>query len=76
MTLGYSQEVIRANRNASDKNAGVRLGRYCIKSAVPVSDVMEFFGVSKQTVYNWFYGVHEPSEIFANAIDEFLKRAK
>jgi hypothetical protein len=38
--------------------------------------VMDFFGVSKQCVYNWFIGRHEPNKMFSEAITEYLKRAK
>jgi CRISPR/Cas system CMR-associated protein Cmr3 (group 5 of RAMP superfamily) len=73
---GYSIEVIRTNRKADSNKVGVRLGRYCISKGIPVLDVVNFFGVARQTVYNWFFGTHEPKPIFAEAIEEFLKRAK
>jgi hypothetical protein len=73
--IGYSQQIVRANRDADGRNTGVKLGRFCIAREIPVTDVMDFFGVSKQCVY-WFIGRHEPNKLFSEAITEYLKRAK
>jgi len=74
--IGYSQRVVQINRKADSKNVGVQLGRFCISREIPVTDVMEFFGVTKQTVYNWFAGKYEPGNLFTAAITEYLKRAR
>jgi hypothetical protein len=71
---GYSQKVARLNKAADIKNLGVRLGRVCISNDIPVSIVMEFFSVSKQTVYNWFFGTHVPSLEHQQNISIFLGR--
>jgi transcriptional regulator with XRE-family HTH domain len=73
---GYSQEIIRNNKCADGTSWGVRLGRYCIQQGIPVKDVSDFFGVTRQTVYNWFDGTHPPMPMFQEAIEQFLKRAK
>jgi hypothetical protein len=67
---------VQINRKADSKNVGVQLGRFCISREIPVTDVMEFFGVTKQTVYNWFAGKYEPGNLFTAAITEYLKRAR
>jgi hypothetical protein len=72
--IGYSQRVVKINRDADLRNLGVRLGRYCILHELPVKDVMEFFDVSKQTVYSWFAGTHIPSKRHAALINKFLGR--
>jgi len=72
--IGYSQRVVKTNRDADMGNLGVRLGRFCIQKELPVSDVMEFFDVSKQTVYSWFAGTHIPSKRHAELINKFLGR--
>jgi hypothetical protein len=72
--IGYSQRVVKINRDADMRNLGVRLGRYCIQRELPVKDVMEFFDVSKQTVYNWFAGTHLPGKRHAELINKFLGR--
>jgi hypothetical protein len=74
--IGYSQRIVQINRKADSKNVGVQLGRFCISREIPVTDVMEFFGVTKQTVYNWFAGKYEPGNLFTAAITEYLKRAR
>ncbi len=70
--IGYSQSVVKTNRDADGRNLGVRLGRYCINRDIPVKDVMEFFDVSKQTVYSWFAGTHTPSKRHEAVILKFL----
>lgn len=70
--IGYSQSVVKTNRDADGRSLGVRLGRYCINREIPVTDVMEFFDVSKQTVYSWFAGTHIPSKRHESVILKFL----
>ena len=70
--IGYSQKVAQLNKEASIKNLGVRLGRYCISRDVPVTDVMVLFNVTRQTVYNWFSGTHAPSKERQKNILTFL----
>jgi len=74
--IGYSQQTVRLNRDADGKSLGVKLGRVCIARDIPVSDVMEFFSFSKQTVYNWFCGVHVPGKTHAASIQDFLNRVR
>ena len=74
--IGYSQLIVEANKAADSKKLGVRLGRYCITNDIPVKDVMEYFIVSKQTVYNWFTGTTEVSLIFRDEISEFLAKVR
>jgi pyrroloquinoline quinone (PQQ) biosynthesis protein C len=46
------QEINDANQTL----LGVKLGRICVERDIPVTDVSEFFGVSRVTVYAWFRG--------------------
>ena len=56
MSTGYASGFIN-EVNASDKSKiGVRLGLTCIRADIPVSDISEFFDVSRVTVYSWFRG--------------------
>lgn len=71
--IGYSQKVVRLNKEANPQNIGVRLGRFCISKDIPVTDVMSYFDVTKQTVYNWFYGLSVPSLQHGRMIDSFFK---
>jgi glycosyltransferase involved in cell wall biosynthesis len=40
---------------------------------IPVTDVMSYFDVTKQTVYNWFYGISRPSLQHSRMIDSFFQ---
>lgn len=56
MSKGYSTLTVREIQEANPTLLGVKLGRVCIKKDIPVSDVAEYFGVSRVTVYSWFRG--------------------
>ena len=60
MPHGYSQYTIAANKSADRRLIGVALGRACIAKGVSVASIAQRFGVSRQTVYNWFEGKHGP----------------
>lgn len=74
MTYGYSQFTISANRSASKRALGVALGRACIEHGVSVYKVAEMFGVSRQTVYNWFDGTHDPKPELTAAVEAYIRR--
>jgi hypothetical protein len=74
--IGYSQLIVESNKSADNKKLGVRLGKYCISHDIPVKDVMEYFSVSKQTVYNWFIGKTEVSKTYRIEISDFLAKTK
>ena len=73
MSYGYSQRLVDANNKADANSCGVYLGRSCIKLGVPVSDVAQKLGVSRATVYNWFWGLVAPSPTHADKIAEFIR---
>lgn len=73
---GYSSRIVKANLNADTTSPGVVLGRYCILKEIPVSDVSEFFGVSRMTIYKWFKGLEIPRKKQGERIAEVLKKAK
>ena len=72
MTHGYSQYTISANKSADKRLIGVALGRACIARGVSVASVAQKFGVSRQTVYNWFCGVHEPKPELLRAVNAYV----
>lgn len=74
MAYGYSQGLIERNRQASDRKLGVRLGRACIEHQVPVTIVASEFGVTRQTVYNWFSGVSNPAEALLTRITTYIAK--
>lgn len=57
--IGYTLHLQQLNRKADKRKLGVRLGRHCIRMGIPVTDLVGMFGVSRQTVYNWFNGSHD-----------------
>jgi len=72
MSYGYSLRVIQLNKKTSARSLGVKLGRICIKLGVPVAEVASDLNVSRQTVYNWFTGVNQPSKQTAEEISELI----
>lgn len=56
MAKGYSSDFVNEVNAADRTKLGVRLGLLCIKCNIPVTDVSEFFGVSRTAVYAWFRG--------------------
>lgn len=73
MSYGYSQLTVTANKQADKRLLGVALGRACIANGVPVADVAQKFSVSRQTVYNWFEGRHEPGAWVLEDIKAFIE---
>lgn len=73
---GYSSRIIETNRNASTTHPGVMLGRVCISQEIPVSDVAEFFDVSRMTVYKWFKGEEMPRKKHIEKIESVIKKLK
>jgi DNA-binding transcriptional regulator YiaG len=72
MSYGYTTRIDSLNKKANKFSLGVRLGRVCIKNNVPTSEVAAQLGVSRQTVYNWFIGVHEPNDRLSQLIKDFI----
>lgn len=73
MSYGYSQYTIAANKSANRRLIGVALGRACIAKGVAVADVARQFGVSRQTVYNWFEGKHMPNRALLQQITAYVE---
>lgn len=73
---GYSIRLIEANKEANDDHPGVQLGRLCIAQEIPVSDVAQFFGVSRMTIYKWFKGKELPRRKKVEKIDEIIAKLK
>lgn len=73
---GYSIRLIQANNEASHDHPGVMLGRLCIAQEIPVSDVAQFFDVSRMTVYKWFKGKEFPRRKQVEKINEIIAKLK
>jgi hypothetical protein len=74
MGYGYSQRIAALNKRADASSLGVMLGRVCIGSSAPVTEVAEALGVSRTTVYSWFTGTSVPKPKYHAAINKLLKR--
>jgi hypothetical protein len=72
MAQGYSLNLVEQNSTADGRRLGVRLGRLCIKHSVPVAVVAKRFGVTRQTVYNWFRGNGEPGSNIASQVEIYI----
>lgn len=75
MSQGYSLKIARLTEAADAGSLGVRLGRECVRRDVPVVEVARHFGVSRQTIYNWFTGSKVPRREVWDRIEAFLARA-
>lgn len=72
--IGYSQQLVKANKAANQKMEGVKLGRLCIARDINVQNVAKFFGVSRTAVYAWFKGESEISAKLLPVLKEFYKK--
>ena len=70
---GYSKKIISVNKEASEKSIGVQLGRYCISRDISVSEIADYFKVTRMTIYGWFDGTWIPSLKHKEKIIEMLK---
>jgi len=70
---GYSKKIILANKEASEKSVGVQLGRYCISRDISVSEIADYFKVTRMTIYGWFDGTWIPISKHKEKIIEMLK---
>tara|TARA_R110000822_G_scaffold28406_7_gene84492 strand:- start:581 stop:820 length:240 start_codon:yes stop_codon:yes gene_type:complete len=73
MSYGYSARLIEFNKAADKNSLGVTLGALCILHNVPVTSVAKDLKVSRQTVYNWFCGVHPPKESLEAQIEAYIE---
>jgi transposase len=71
---GYSLETVEAIRKANGRLLGVKLGRACLRRRMPVSEVAEFFDVSRVTVYNWFKGTAVVSDKHTAQVKKLIEK--
>lgn len=72
MSYGYSLRLVEANTRSESQSLGVALGRLCIAKNVPVQEVADQLGVTRMTVYNWFWGESEPSPNLTERIESYM----
>jgi transcriptional regulator GlxA family with amidase domain len=61
--IGYSQQLVKANKKADQKMLGVQLGKMCIAGDIPVKELAQRLCVSRTAVYAWFKGESEISPV-------------
>ena len=62
MPKGYLSSFVNDVKTADQKKIGVRLALCCISNDIPVTDMAEYFGVTRMTVYAWFRGKNNVPE--------------
>jgi len=72
MSIGYSFKTVELNKGADKTRLGVSLGKLCINLNIPVVVISSKLGVSRQTVYNWFTGEHDPQETHVREITKLI----
>lgn len=70
----YSGKITYIVNNADPTKLGIRLAKACIAKNIPVTDVAEFFGVSRQSVYMWFKGKCNPRKEIAERVESLVEK--
>lgn len=74
MAKGYSTLTVQEFKEADQTLLGVKLGMLCIDRDIPVSNVSEFFHVSRVTVYSWFRGKTVVSSKHADKMQKLIDK--
>lgn len=69
---GYRKEVHDEVVSSNSTSLGVSLGKLCVTKNIPVTDVAEFFGISRQAVYLWFRGQVNPSKRHTEKLEKLI----
>lgn len=73
-TKGYTTLFVQAVNDANPFYLGVKLAKICIKLNVPVTDVAEYLGVSRPTVYSWFIGKRDVNPKYQEQIKKLIEK--
>lgn len=74
MPKGYSLLTANEIREANRTLLGVQLGRICLEKDIPVTDVADFFNVSRVTVYSWFRGKTVVSGKYSDKMKRLIEK--
>jgi len=69
--MAYS-ETIRQSTAKAEKTLGNQLGRWAIKLNLPVIQISQYTGATRQTVYNWFAGT-EVTPSYRTSVTNLLR---
>jgi hypothetical protein len=76
MSKGYASDFINEVKAADSSKVGVLLGIACIKRDIPVTDVSQFFDVSRMTVYSWFRGKTNVPDKYREKIEKLVDKLR
>jgi len=71
---GYSLWMMRQVDAADPALLGVRLAKFCIAKEIPVRQVAQDLGVSKQAIYAWFVGRFSPNAALTPKVEAWLEK--
>lgn len=71
---GYRQAMTYRVNNSEVENIGIRLAKLCVSKNIPVTDVAEYFGVSRQAVYMWFRGKCKPNKALTEKVEKLVEK--
>jgi len=71
---GYNTKTIHQLSLVSSDSLGVKLGKVCVAKNIPVTDVAEFFGVSRQAIYMWFKGKASPRKDLREKVERLVEK--
>lgn len=72
----YSDSVVDAILAAPNKSVGVELGRLCVDKDYSIADVADYLGVTRMTVYSWFYGYRVPRNKNLTKVVELINKIR
>jgi len=71
---GYHKATYDEIMSSNSNGMGVRLGKLCVAKSIPVTDVAEFFGISRQAVYLWFRGTVKPAGRHTEKLEQLIHK--
>ena len=73
--MAYSEKTKQLIADAPP-SLGTNLAQWAVQRGVSVQQVATATGATRQTVYNWFIGMHEPSNELTPFIEALIKEYK
>lgn len=70
----YSLLHIQAIEDANPFFLGVKLAKICVKLDIPLRDVAEYLGVSRNLVMDWFYGKRDVSMQYREKVEKLVSK--
>lgn len=73
MRSGYSHDLVVFLQTVDPSRPAARLGRVCVERDISVRTLAARLGVSRQTVYNWFWARYEPRVDQLQSVERLLQ---